>query len=174
LEVADLQAAGIAIIQIDEPAFREGLPLRKSDQAAYWQWAVAAFQHAASSADVGTQIHTHMCYSDFTDSLPQISAMDADVITIETSRSGLQLLEIFEQQGYPNAIGPGVYDIHSPRTPTALQMQRVIDTAHKAIPIERLWINPDCGLKTRSWPETVDALKNMVQMAHDVRAQLAC
>ena len=173
LEVADLQAAGISIIQIDEPAFREGLPLRKSDQAAYWQWAVAAFQHAASSADVGTQIHTHMCYSDFTDSLPQISAMDADVITIETSRSGLQLLEIFEQQGYPNAIGPGVYVIHSPRTPTQAQMQRVIDTARKAIPIERLWINPDCGLKTRSWPETVDALKNMVQMAQDVRAQLA-
>jgi 5-methyltetrahydropteroyltriglutamate--homocysteine methyltransferase len=172
LEVADLQAAGIGMIQIDEAAFREGLPLRPADQAAYWAWAVAAFKHCASSAQVETQIHTHMCYSDFNDCLPQITAMDADVITIETSRSGLQLLDAFEQEGYPNAVGPGVYDIHSPRTPDATQMQVVIDRARQVIPLERLWINPDCGLKTRQWPETKAALAQMVTMAVRVREQL--
>jgi 5-methyltetrahydropteroyltriglutamate--homocysteine methyltransferase len=172
LEVADLQAAGIGMIQIDEAAFREGLPLRQADQAAYWAWAVTAFKHCASSAQLATQIHTHMCYSDFNDCLPQITAMDADVITIETSRSGLQLLDAFEQEGYPNAVGPGVYDIHSPRTPDATQMQVVIDRARQVIPLERLWINPDCGLKTRQWPETKAALAQMVKMAVSVRERL--
>lgn len=171
-EVADLQAAGIAIIQIDEPAFREGLPLRQADQPFYWDWAVASFAHAASSAQDHTQIHTHMCYSEFTDCLPQITAMDADVITVETSRSGLQLLGCFAEQGYPNAIGPGVYDIHSPRIPTAAHMQRVVAEALRSIPAQRLWINPDCGLKTRNWTETRAALAEMVQMARQVRAQL--
>lgn len=171
-EVSDLQAAGIAIIQIDEAAFREGLPLRQAAQAAYWSWAVTAFKHAASSARIDTQIHTHMCYSEFTDCLPQIKAMDADVITIETSRSGLQLLEVFHQQGYPNAVGPGVYDIHSPRTPNASSMKAVIDEALQSIPAERLWINPDCGLKTRHWVETRTALTQMVQAAQELRQQI--
>ncbi|MHA3048690.1 5-methyltetrahydropteroyltriglutamate--homocysteine S-methyltransferase [Acinetobacter sp. ANC 4641] len=173
LEVADLQNAGIEIIQIDEAAFREGLPLRKADQAEYWDWAVKSFKHCSSSANVGTQIHTHMCYSDFKDCLPQITAMDADVITIETSRSGLQLLEVFHQQGYPNAIGPGVYDIHSPRTPSADNMRTVINGALQTIPAERLWVNPDCGLKTRNWEETRAALKQLVDMAKQVREELA-
>lgn len=172
-EVSDLQDAGIPIIQIDEAAFREGLPLRKADQAEYWDWAVNSFKHCASSANVDTQIHTHMCYSDFKDCLPEIKAMDADVITIETSRSGLQLLEVFHEQGYPNAIGPGVYDIHSPRTPNEANMKVVIDGALATIPAERLWINPDCGLKTRNWTETKAALTEMVKLAKTVRAQLA-
>lgn len=173
LEVADLQDAGVEIIQIDEAAFREGLPLRKAEQAEYWDWAVKSFKHCSSSANVETQIHTHMCYSDFKDCLPQITAMDADVITIETSRSGLQLLDVFHQQGYPNAIGPGVYDIHSPRTPSAENMRTVIDGALESIPAERLWINPDCGLKTRNWNETRDALRELVAMAKQVRAELS-
>ena len=172
-EVGDLQDAGIPIIQIDEAAFREGLPLRKADQAEYWDWAVNSFKHCASSAHVDTQIHTHMCYSDFKDCLPEIKAMDADVITIETSRSGLQLLDVFHAQGYPNAIGPGVYDIHSPRTPNEANMKVVIDGALATIPAERLWINPDCGLKTRNWVETKAALTEMVKLAKTVRAQLA-
>ncbi len=172
LEVSDLQDAGIAIIQIDEAAFREGLPLRHADQPEYWDWAVTSFKHCASSARVDTQIHTHMCYSEFTDCLPQIKAMDADVITIETSRSGLQLLEVFHQQGYPNGVGPGVYDIHSPRTPNASSMKAVIDEALQSIPAERLWINPDCGLKTRHWAETRTALTEMVKAAQELRQEL--
>lgn len=171
-EVSDLQDAGIEIIQIDEAAFREGLPLRRTDRAEYWDWAVKSFKHCSSSANIETQIHTHMCYSDFKDCLPEIIAMDADVITIETSRSGLQLLEIFHQQSYPNAIGPGVYDIHSPRTPDAEDMRIVIDGALKSIPAERLWINPDCGLKTRNWVETKAALTELVKMAKQVRKEL--
>ncbi|MFU8926434.1 5-methyltetrahydropteroyltriglutamate--homocysteine S-methyltransferase [Acinetobacter puyangensis] len=171
-EVSDLQDAGVEIIQIDEAAFREALPLRTADRADYWDWTVKSFKHCSSSARVDTQIHTHMCYSDFKDCLPQITAMDADVITIETSRSGLQLLEVFHQQGYPNAIGPGVYDIHSPRTPSADNMRVVIDGALKTIPAERLWVNPDCGLKTRNWDETRAALTEMVKMAKTVRAEL--
>ena len=172
LEVSDLQDAGVEIIQIDEAAFREGLPLRQADQAAYWDWAVKSFKHCSSSAHVETQIHTHMCYSDFKDCLAQITAMDADVITIETSRSGLQLLDVFHQQGYPNAIGPGVYDIHSPRTPSIEQMRTVMDAALTSISAERLWVNPDCGLKTRGWAETKIALASLVKMAKQLRAEL--
>lgn len=168
-EVSDLQNAGIAVIQIDEPAFREGLPLKKADQAHYWDEAVKAFKHSASSAQEDTQIHTHMCYSSFHDSLQHISDMDADVITIETSRSGLQLLDAFKNYGYKNAIGPGVYDIHSPRTPSSENMQVVIDEAKKYIPVERLWVNPDCGLKTRNWQETLSALEHMVEMTKTIR-----
>lgn len=168
-EVRDLQDAGVGIVQIDEPAFREGLPLKKADQPHYWDQAVAAFKHSCSSAHTTTQIHTHMCYSSFHDCLERISAMDADVITIETARSGLQLLDAFKGDGYHNAIGPGVYDIHSPRTPSSDNMQVVIDEAIKYIPAERLWVNPDCGLKTRNWEETVAALKNMIAMTQNVR-----
>lgn len=168
-EVRDLQDAGIDIIQIDEPAFREGLPLKQADHAHYWQQAVSAFKHSCSCANETTQIHTHMCYSSFHDCLAHIADMDADVITIETARSGLQLLDAFRGNGYHNAIGPGVYDIHSPRTPSSDNMQVVIDEAVKYVPAERLWVNPDCGLKTRGWAETLSALDNMIQMTQAVR-----
>lgn len=164
-EVADLQEAGIRIMQIDEPAFREGLPLKKGQQAHYWDEAVNAFKHCASSAKPETQIHTHMCYSSFHDCLERISEMDADVITIETARSGLQLLDAFKSSGYNNSIGPGVYDIHSPCVPDSDAMQVVIAEAKKYVPVERLWVNPDCGLKTRGWEETRGALQSMVKMA---------
>lgn len=170
-EVGDLQDAGIGIIQIDEPAFREGLPLKQAAQAHYWNEAVNSFKHSCSIAHEETQIHTHMCYSSFHDCLEHINAMDADVITIETARSGLQLLDAFKGNGYSNAIGPGVYDIHSPRTPSSENMQVVIDEAVKYVPVERLWINPDCGLKTRSWDETIPALANMIELTKKVREQ---
>lgn len=172
-EVADLQKAGVDIVQIDEPAFREGLPLKTADQEHYWQQAVNAFKHSCSSAKKDMQIHTHMCYSSFHDCLVHINDMDADVITIETARSGLQLLDAFRGDGYQNAIGPGVYDIHSPRTPSSENMQVVIDEAAKYIPIERLWVNPDCGLKTRNWEETISALSNMIAMTKAVRKKYA-
>lgn len=181
-EVSDLQEAGISIIQIDEPAFREGLPLKAAEQPHYWKEAVASFKHSASCANQDTQIHTHMCYSSFHDCLHHIQDMDADVITIETSRSGLQLLDAFKtddssvetgKEGYKNAIGPGVYDIHSPRAPDSEAMQVVIDEAQKYIPIERLWINPDCGLKTRNWEEVREQLSNMVTMTKAVRDKYA-
>lgn len=170
-EVCDLERAGIRIIQIDEPAFREGLPLRKRDQADYWRWAVHAFRVSASGVGDATQIHTHMCYSEFNDCIGHIAAMDADVITIETARSAMELLRAFERLDYPNAIGPGVYDIHSPRVPTEEAMIHLLRVATARIPVERLWVNPDCGLKTRGWPETRAALAAMVRAAQAVRAQ---
>ncbi|ASW01068.1 5-methyltetrahydropteroyltriglutamate--homocysteine S-methyltransferase [Paraburkholderia aromaticivorans] len=172
-EVADLEKAGIRIIQIDEPAFREGLPLRRADWAAYLEWATRAFRISAAGVADQTQIHTHMCYSEFNDILPSIAAMDADVITIETSRSAMELLDGFGAFAYPNEIGPGVYDIHSPRVPGADAIQRLLERACEVIPAERLWVNPDCGLKTRGWPETEAALANMVQAARALRAKLA-
>ena len=172
-EVVDLEKAGIRIIQIDEPAFREGLPLRKSDWVAYLQWTTRVFRISAAGVDDRTQIHTHMCYSEFNDILPSIAAMDADVITIETSRSAMELLDGFGAFAYPNEIGPGVYDIHSPRVPSAEAMQRLLERACEVIPAERLWVNPDCGLKTRGWPETETALANMVRAAKVLRAKLA-
>lgn len=170
-EVCDLEAAGIRIIQIDEPAFREGLPLRQRDQADYWRWAVRAFRVSASGVKDSTQIHTHMCYSEFNDCIAHIAAMDADVITIETARSAMELLRAFEQFDYPNAIGPGVYDIHSPRVPTVEAMVHLLRVAASRIRTHRLWVNPDCGLKTRGWPETRDALAAMVGAARVVREQ---
>ncbi len=164
-EVCDLEQAGIKIIQIDEAALREGLPLRKGDWQHYLDWAVNAFKITASGVSNKIQIHTHMCYSEFNDIMPAIAAMDADVITIETSRSDMELLEAFEDFHYPNSIGPGVYDIHSPNVPS---VESIIDLMNKAlehIPAERLWINPDCGLKTRGWPEVEKALVNMVSAA---------
>jgi 5-methyltetrahydropteroyltriglutamate--homocysteine methyltransferase len=168
-EVDDLQQAGIAIIQIDEPAFREGLPLQKAAWAHYLAWAVRAFKLSASVANNDTQIHTHMCYSEFNDILPAIAAMDADVITIETSRSAMELLDGFGEFAYPNEIGPGVYDIHSPRVPSVEAMEKLMKRAIEVIPVERLWINPDCGLKTRGWSETRQALMNMVEVAKKLR-----
>jgi 5-methyltetrahydropteroyltriglutamate--homocysteine methyltransferase len=172
-EVADLEKAGIKVIQIDEPAFREGLPIKQRDWAAYLEWAVRSFKISAAVVKDETQIHTHMCYSEFNDILDAIAAMDADVITIETSRSNMELLEGFGKFKYPNEIGPGVYDIHSPRIPTVDAMTRMLRRAASVIPPARLWVNPDCGLKTRGWPETEAALKNMVQAAHVMRAARA-
>ncbi|MGK5024740.1 5-methyltetrahydropteroyltriglutamate--homocysteine S-methyltransferase [Janthinobacterium sp. RB2R34] len=169
-EVADLEAAGIGIIQIDEPAIREGLPLRRSQWDAYLDWATRAFRISASSVGDSTQIHTHMCYAQFNDILPQIAAMDADVITIETSRSDMELLTGFGQFRYPNEIGPGVYDIHSPRIPSTGEMVRLLQKASAVIPPANLWVNPDCGLKTRGWQETEAALANMVEAARQMRA----
>ncbi|MDH1264704.1 5-methyltetrahydropteroyltriglutamate--homocysteine S-methyltransferase [Pseudomonas sp. GD03944] len=172
-EVQDLEAAGIKIVQIDEAAFREGLPLRKAQWSEYLDWATEAFRLCASGVRDETQIHTHMCYSEFNDVIESIAAMDADVITIETSRSDMELLEAFEAFAYPNDIGPGVYDIHSPRVPDSAEMVKLMRKAAQRIPAERLWINPDCGLKTRGWPETEAALVNMVAAARQLRSELA-
>ncbi|EZP38478.1 5-methyltetrahydropteroyltriglutamate--homocysteine S-methyltransferase [Janthinobacterium lividum] len=168
-EVADLETAGIGIIQIDEPAIREGLPLRRGQWDTYLAWATRAFRIAASVVSDATQIHTHMCYAEFNDILPQIAAMDADVITIETSRSDMELLTGFGQFQYPNEIGPGVYDIHSPRIPSTPDMVALLQKASAVIPPAHLWVNPDCGLKTRGWVETEAALKNMVAAARQMR-----
>ncbi|MCP1645355.1 5-methyltetrahydropteroyltriglutamate--homocysteine methyltransferase [Pseudomonas citronellolis] len=172
-EVVDLEAAGIRIVQIDEAAFREGLPLRRSAWAHYLEWATEAFRLCASGVRDETQIHTHMCYSEFNDVIESIAAMDADVITIETSRSDMELLEAFEKFDYPNEIGPGVYDIHSPRVPSREEIVKLLRKAAQRIPAERLWVNPDCGLKTRAWPETEAALVNMVAAARELRNDLA-
>ena len=168
-EVADLEAAGIGIIQIDEPALREGLPLRQSDWQAYLDWGVEAFRLNAAVVRDNTQIHTHMCYCEFNDIMSSIAALDADVITIETSRSDMELLESFEAFEYPNEIGPGVYDIHSPNVPDVEWIEALLKKAADRVPTERLWVNPDCGLKTRGWAETRQALANMVQAAQNLR-----
>ncbi|NOX75976.1 MAG: 5-methyltetrahydropteroyltriglutamate--homocysteine S-methyltransferase [Gammaproteobacteria bacterium] len=168
-EVTDLEAAGIGVIQIDEAALREGLPLRKNDWKTYLYWAVESFRLTASGVRDETQIHTHMCYSEFNDIIEAVAEMDADVITIETSRSDMELLEAFKDFVYPNEIGPGVYDIHSPNVPGEQQIIELMKKAAKHIPAERLWVNPDCGLKTRHWPEVEAALKNMVAAAHYLR-----
>ena len=168
-EVCDLEAAGIRIIQIDEPAIREGLPLRKSDWQAYLKWAVEAFRISASGVRDETQIHTHMCYSEFNDIIQHIADMDADVITIECSRSQMELLDAFADFNYPNEIGPGVYDIHSPRVPAKEEMVQLMNKAKSVIPSAQLWINPDCGLKTRHWEETKKALVEMVKAAKELR-----
>ena len=172
-EALDLERAGTRVIQVDEPALREGLPLKRRDWPAYLEWAVRAFKLACGGVKDETQIHTHMCYSEFGDILPAIAALDADVITIETARSAMELLDAFAAFRYPNEIGPGVYDIHSPRVPSAQAMQRLLERACEVVAPERLWVNPDCGLKTRAWPETRQALVNMVAAARAVREQLA-
>ena len=171
-EVVDLEAAGIKIVQIDEAAFREGLPLRRAQWQQYLDWATEVFRLCASGVRDETQIHTHMCYSEFNDVIESIAAMDADVITLETSRSDMELLGAFEAFHYPNEIGPGVYDIHSPRVPEASEMAELLRKAARRIPVERLWVNPDCGLKTRGWPETEAALANMVSAARVLRNEL--
>jgi len=171
-EVLALEQAGIKIIQIDEPAFREGLPLRKKDWATYLEWAVNAFRLAASGVKDETQIHTHMCYSEFNDIIDRIASLDADVITIETSRSEMELLEAFVDFKYPNEIGPGVYDIHSPRVPKVEEMVYLLNKAKEVLPVENIWVNPDCGLKTRKWEETKPSLENMVKAAQILREQV--
>ncbi|MCB5946035.1 5-methyltetrahydropteroyltriglutamate--homocysteine S-methyltransferase [Acidocella sp. KAb 2-4] len=170
-EVLDLEEAGVRIIQIDEAALREGLPLRKAEWREYLDWAVHAFRITANGVADETQIHTHMCYSEFNDIIEAIAGMDADVITIETSRSDMELLDVFERFAYPNEIGPGVYDIHSPNIPDQAQIIALMTKAALRIPPERLWVNPDCGLKTRQWSEVTPALTNMVAAARELRAK---
>ena len=172
-EVLDLEKAGIKVIQIDEPAIREAMPLKKAQWDEYLAWACESFRLSSTGAEDSTQIHTHMCYSEFNDILPAIASMDADVITIETSRSDMDLLTAFGDFKYPNDIGPGVYDIHSPRVPTAAEVEHLLRKAMDVVPVERLWVNPDCGLKTRGWPETIEQLKVMMDVTKKLRAELA-
>lgn len=172
-EVLDLEKAGIHIIQIDEAALREGLPLRKSQWQEYLNWAVESFRITANGVADETQIHTHMCYSEFNDIIAAIADMDADVITIETSRSDMELLDAFDDFNYPNEIGPGVYDIHSPNIPTQQHIVQLMQKAAERIPAQRLWVNPDCGLKTRQWAEVLPALRNMVAAAKTLRTASA-
>lgn len=171
-EVLDLEKAGVRVIQIDEAALREGLPLRKAQWKEYLHWAVESFRISANGVADETQIHTHMCYSEFNDIIASIAAMDADVITIETSRSDMELLDAFEHFDYPNEIGPGVYDIHSPNIPTKADILQLMQKATERIPAERLWINPDCGLKTRQWAEVIPALQHMVEAAKTLRQSM--
>ncbi|MGH7569996.1 MAG: 5-methyltetrahydropteroyltriglutamate--homocysteine S-methyltransferase [Gemmatimonadales bacterium] len=168
-EVADLEAGGIKVIQIDEPALREGLPLRRADWNAYLEWAVGAFRLATAGVSDATQIHTHMCYSEFNDVIRVIERMDADVISIENARSGSELLQGFEQYKYPNEIGPGVYDIHSPRVPATAEIVGALRGMKQVLDDRQIWVNPDCGLKTRGWEETLAALRNMVAAARELR-----
>jgi 5-methyltetrahydropteroyltriglutamate--homocysteine methyltransferase len=168
-EVQDLEDAGIKVIQIDEPALREGLPLRQGEWKDYLDWAVDCFRLSTVGVADDTQIHTHMCYAEFNDIIEAIAALDADVITIETSRSNMELLNAFREFHYPNDIGPGVYDIHSPNEPGVDWMVTLMEKAAEQLPKERLWVNPDCGLKTRKWEETRGALANMVEAAKRLR-----
>ena len=172
-EVQDLEAAGVKVIQIDEPAFREGLPLKKADRPDYLRWAVDAFRLTASGVADATQIHTHMCYSEFNHILEAVAALDADVISIETARSNMELLAAFRQQKYPNEIGPGVYDIHSPRIPSVEEMLSLLRKAVEVLSPEQLWVNPDCGLKTRTWDEVRPSLRNMIAAAEAIRQEAA-
>jgi 5-methyltetrahydropteroyltriglutamate--homocysteine methyltransferase len=168
-EVVDLEAAGIRVIQIDEPALREGLPLHKAEHKDYLAWAIAAFRLASSGVRDETQIHTHMCYCDFNDVIESIAAFDADVISMEASRSQMELLHAFGEFEYPNEVGPGIWDIHSPRVPGVDEMVELLREAKEVVPVERLWVNPDCGLKTRGWEEVRPALTNLVEAARRVR-----
>ena len=168
-EVCDLEKAGIEIIQIDEAALREGLPIRKSDWEEYLTWSVDAFRLSTAAVKDQTQIHTHMCYSEFNDIIEAIARMDADVISIETSRSNMELLDAFVSFNYPNEVGPGVYDIHSPRVPSQENMTTLIKKATELLPVRNIWVNPDCGLKTRGWPEVKEALEKMVDSAKELR-----
>jgi 5-methyltetrahydropteroyltriglutamate--homocysteine methyltransferase len=171
-EVVDLEEAGVKIIQIDEAALREGLPIRKSEWQNYLNWAVESFRLTASGVKSETQVHTHMCYSEFNDIIAAVAAMDADVISIETSRSAMELLDAFVEFKYPNDIGPGVYDIHSPRVPTQEEMENLLNKALDVLSPQQLWVNPDCGLKTRGWKEVEPALISMVAAAKNVRKRL--
>jgi len=171
-EVEDLQQAGIRVIQIDEPALREGLPLRHADWDDYLKWAVDSFRLVAAAASDATQVHTHMCYAEFNDIIDAIAALDADVISIESSRSKMELLDAFRQYDYPNDIGPGVYDIHSPRIPREEEITELLHRALQVLSPEQLWVNPDCGLKTRKWEEVRPSLLNLVAAARTVRQEI--
>jgi 5-methyltetrahydropteroyltriglutamate--homocysteine methyltransferase len=168
-EVTDLAAAGIRVIQIDEPALREGLPLRRAEWPGYLEWAVNAFRLTTAGVSDATQIHTHMCYSEFNDVIRVIEKMDADVVSIENARSGSELLEGFKEYSYPNEIGPGVYDIHSPRVPSTAEIVQALKRMQEVLGDRQIWVNPDCGLKTRGWEETLASLRNMVQAARQMR-----
>ena len=168
-EVVDLEKAGIGVIQIDEPALREGLPLRAADRPSYLKWAIECFRLSTSAVHDETQIHTHMCYCEFNDIIDSIAALDADVISIETSRSRMELLQAFVSFKYPNEVGPGVWDIHSPRVPAREEMVELLEKASRVLPRERVWVNPDCGLKTRGWKEVLPSLENMVGAAQKMR-----
>ncbi|MBV9604276.1 MAG: 5-methyltetrahydropteroyltriglutamate--homocysteine S-methyltransferase [Solirubrobacterales bacterium] len=172
-EVADLDAAGAAVIQVDEAALREGLPLRRAEQGDYLRWAIDCFRLAVAPVQPETQLHTHMCYSEFGSMIEEIARLDADVISIEASRSGMELLEAFRDYAYPGQIGPGIYDIHSPRVPNVEELESLLALAEERIPREQLWVNPDCGLKTRAWPETQAALENLVAAARRRRSMVA-
>jgi 5-methyltetrahydropteroyltriglutamate--homocysteine methyltransferase len=172
-EVVDLEATGTGVIQIDEPALREGLPIQRQGWDEYLDWSVKCFRIAASGVKDATQIHTHMCYAEFNDIIDAIIALDADVISVEASRSKMELLDAFKVKAYPNEIGPGVYDIHSPTIPTQDEIEDLLKKALKVIPQERLWVNPDCGLKTRRWEEVEPALTHMVAAAKNIRARAA-
>ena len=171
-EVLDLENAGLRVIQVDEPALREGLPLRTSEQAEYLNWAVKAFRITTSAVEDATQIHTHMCYCDFASILSSIAALDADVISMESARSRMEMLDAFQKHGYPNEIGPGLFDIHSPRVPGVAEMKELLELAVGALRPRQVWVNPDCGLKTRQWKETIATLTNMVAAAKEVRSAL--
>jgi 5-methyltetrahydropteroyltriglutamate--homocysteine methyltransferase len=172
-EVADLEAAGINVIQIDEPALREGLPLHRAEQPKYLRWSVDSFRLTAAGAGAQTQIHTHMCYSEFEDIMDAIAELDADVLYIEAARSGMSLLHAFADHGYTNEVGPGVWDIHSPLVPSVEEMAARLRKAAMVIPPDRLWANPDCGLKTRGWAEVEPALRNLVVAARQVAQELS-
>jgi 5-methyltetrahydropteroyltriglutamate--homocysteine methyltransferase len=172
-EVKDIEKSGIRIIQVDEPAIREGLPLRKKEWEAYLAWAIDCFRITTSGVNDETQIHTHMCYSEFNDIIESIARMDADVISIEASRSKMELLEAFKTFNYPNEIGPGVYDIHSPRIPSKEEIKDLIEKAIEVISLKKLWVNPDCGLKTRNWNEVIPSLENMISAAKEMRKKLS-
>jgi 5-methyltetrahydropteroyltriglutamate--homocysteine methyltransferase len=171
-EVADLEEAGIPIIHVDEPAIREGLPLRRERWDEYLRWAIYSFRVATSGVSDETQVHTHMCYSDFGDIMGGIQEMDADVTLIEAARSRMELLHHWDRSGFTHDIGPGVYDIHSPRVPTVEEMAELLHEAARVLRPEQLWVTPDCGLKTRAWPETEASLRNMVQAAKQLREEL--
>jgi 5-methyltetrahydropteroyltriglutamate--homocysteine methyltransferase len=170
-EVTDLERGGLHVIQVDEPALREGLPLRRSEWDDYLSWAVECFRIAASGAGPGTQVHTHMCYSDFGDIIEAISALDADVLSIENSRSGGELLQVFRHTGYDKPIGPGVYDIHSPRVPSEQEIVEALEATVAVLPAQNVWVNPDCGLKTRTWEQVTPALEHLVAAARRLRAE---
>jgi len=171
-EVVDLEKAGISVIQIDEPAIREGLPLRRSQWDAYLKWSVECFLIASTGVRDDTQIQSHLCYSDFNDIMPAIAGMDADVIMIENSKSDLKLLKAFQTFNYPNDIGPGLYDVHSPLVPSVEQMEHRLTEILKYFPITQVWVNPDCGLKTRGWKEVEAALANLTKVALNFRAKV--
>ena len=171
-EVKDLEDAGIHVIQVDEAAFREGLPVRRAQWNEYLKWAVDTFRLTTACVEDSTQIHSHMCYSEFNDVIEDIAAMDADVISIECSRSNMELLKAFKDFDYPNEIGPGVWDIHSPRVPSQVEIENLIEKAKNSVKLENLWINPDCGLKTRGWPEVKDTIEHMVNATKKAREQL--
>ena len=171
-EIADLETAGIKIIQVDEPALRELLPLRKADQPEYLAWSVRAFRLATSGAATGTQIHTHLCYSEFGVVIDAIDGLDADVTSIEAARSRMEVVNDLQSHGFGRGVGPGVYDIHSPRVPGQQEVTELLQTAVAHVPARQLWVNPDCGLKTRGYAETEESLRNLVAATREVRAQL--